>query len=172
MKDYNLEMSAAVGKKGIRKPSFSQASSITLSSHTGLHIILPTTASRATSSGLVTSLKSCIVDMSVPTSSGTPFAGLHLKNIKNSLVIAGQVAGAAHVTGVEDSILVVQSRQVRLHECRGLDVYLAVGSRPIIEDCEGVRFAPAPRMHVSILLSFIPYLLSTPCYFKYWGGKV
>lgn len=29
-----------------------------------------------------------------------------------------------------------------MHGARNVDVYLHCGSRPIIEDCEGVRFAP------------------------------
>lgn len=141
-KNYNAEMATASDQ--IRKPSFSEASTINITGHTGLHIILPSSASRATSSGAITKLNRCIVDMSVPTANGAPFAGLALKNIKHSLVIAGHVAGPAHVTGIEDSIIVVTSRQVRIHECKNVDIYLHCASRPIIEDCSNVRFAPIP----------------------------
>lgn len=133
----------------VRKPSFSQATNVNISSHTGLHIILPSSASHATASGSLTKLNRCIVDMSVPTANGAPFAGLALKNIKQSLIIAGQVAGAAHITGVEDSIIVVASRQVRMHDCKNVDIYLHCASRPIIEDCSNVRFSPIPECHVS-----------------------
>jgi len=149
-KNYNEEMSKSSSTGGpIRKPSFSQATNVNISGHTGLHIILPSSASRATSSGSVTKLEKCILDMSIPTANGAPFAGLALKNIKRSLVIAGQVAGAAHITGVEDSIIVVTSRQVRMHDCKNVDVYLHVASRPIIEDCTNVRFSPIPDCYVS-----------------------
>lgn len=57
--------------------------------------------------------------------------------------------GPAHLTGVEDSVVVVACRQFRMHESRGVDVYLWCGSRPIIEACEGVRFAPLPSCFVS-----------------------
>ncbi|TVY84767.1 Tubulin-folding cofactor C, partial [Lachnellula suecica] len=144
-KNYNEEMTRGAGP--VRKPSFSQATNVNISGHTGLHIILPSSASRATSSGSVTKLSRCIVDMSVPTANGAPFAGLALKNIKHSLIIAGHVAGAAHITGVEDSILVVASRQVRMHDCKNVDVYLHCASRPIIEDCNNVRFCPIPKCH-------------------------
>jgi hypothetical protein len=87
--------------------------------------------------------------MSVPTTNGAPFAGLALKNIKNSLIIAGHVAGAAHITAVEDSIIVVASRQVRMHGCKNIDIYLYCASRPIIEDCNNVRFSPIPECRVS-----------------------
>lgn len=132
----------------IRKPSFSQATNVDISGHNRLHIILPSSASRATASGSLTDLSGCIVDMSVPTANGAPFAGLALQNIKNSLIIAGHVAGAAHITGVEDSIIVVASRQVRMHDCKNVDIYLHCASRPIIEDCSNIRFSPIPECYV------------------------
>jgi hypothetical protein len=67
------------------------------------------------------------------------------------LIIAGQVAGAAHITGVEKSIIAVSSRQVRMHDCKDVDIYLMCSSRPIIEDCNGIRFAPIPECYVSPL---------------------
>lgn len=147
-KNYDVEMtSQATGS--IRKPSFSQATNVSISGHKGLHIILPSSASRATSSGSLTRLNGCIVDMSAPTTEGAPFAGLALKNITNSLIIAGHVAGPAHITAVEDSIIVVASRQVRMHDCKNTDIYLHCASRPIIEDCGNVRFSPIPACHVS-----------------------
>lgn len=91
----------------------------------------------------------CIVDMSVPSTNGAPFAGLALKNIKDSLIIAGHVAGAAHITAVENSVIVVASRQVRIHDCKNVDIYLLCTSRPIIEDCTNIRFSPIPEFHVS-----------------------
>jgi tubulin-specific chaperone C len=151
-KNYNEEMSRPGLGHGIRKPSFSAARDIDISGQTGLHIILPSSASRATSSGRLTDLVGCIVDMSVPTGkSGAPFAGLHLKDIRKSLIIAGHVAGAVHITGVSDSILVVAARQVRIHECKNVDVYLHCTSHPIIEDCSAMRFAPIPSCYVSLL---------------------
>jgi hypothetical protein len=147
-KNYNEEMTK--GPAGpIRKPSFSEATNVNISGHSGLHIILPSSASRATSSGSLTTLNRCIVDMSIPTANKAHFAGLALKNIKNSLIIAGHVAGAAHITGVEDSIIVVASRQVRMHDCKNVDVYIHCASRPIIEDCKDVRFSPIPECYVS-----------------------
>lgn len=151
-KDYNAEMASQVGV-GVRKPSFSQARDIDISNHRGMHIILPTTASRATASGTLTELRGCVLDMSAPFASrkkgrqgggAAPFNTLAIRNISGSLVIAGQVAGPAHVTGVRDSVLVLNARQVRMHECRNVTVYLWCGSHPIIEDCEGVRVAPLP----------------------------
>ncbi|KAH8668420.1 tubulin binding cofactor C-domain-containing protein [Xylariales sp. PMI_506] len=153
-KNYNEEMArpAAGGAAGgVRKPSFSSAKNIAIYSQTGLHIILPSSASRATSSGSLADLDRCIVDMTVPTSSssGTPFAGLAIKGVRRSLLICGTVAGPVHITGVRNSVVVVAARQVRVHECEGVDLYLWCGSHPIIEDCSDMRFATIPETYQS-----------------------
>jgi hypothetical protein len=147
-KNYNEEM-ARPSASSLRKPSFSAAKNIGISNHSGLHIILPSSASRATSSGSLTDLKSCIIDMSVPTASGAAFPGLAIKNVTKSLIVAGRVNGPVHITGVSDSTIVVVARQVRIHECSNVDIYLHCGSHPIIEDCSGMRFAPLPEVYVS-----------------------
>ncbi|TDZ46862.1 Tubulin-specific chaperone C [Colletotrichum trifolii] len=142
-KNYNEEMARPSSTK-VRKPSFSTAKEIYIFGQRGLHIILPTSASRATSSGRLADLHGCIVDMSLALSGTTSFANLALKDIDGSLVVAGNVAGPAHITGVRDSIVVVSARQVRIHECKNVDVYLFCASHPIVEDCENMRFAPLP----------------------------
>lgn len=131
----------------VRKPSFSQSTAVNIKNHEHSHITLPPTASHATSSGTVTSVKHCVIDMSVP--SGTsPFAGLTLKNISHSLIICGHVSGAIHLTNVKDSVIVVASRQFRMHDSSNCDIYLLTTSRPIIEDCTNVRFAPLPEAYL------------------------
>ncbi|RDA92723.1 hypothetical protein CP533_1426 [Ophiocordyceps camponoti-saundersi (nom. inval.)] len=147
-RDYNQELSQP-GVSGIRKPSFSTAKNIGISNQVGLHVILPSSAARATASGSLTKLRNCIVDMSVPTVQGKPFPGLSLKSISNSLIVAGRVSGPVHITDVTDSILVMVARQVRIHDCSNVDVYLHCGSHPIIEDCTGMRFAPLPECYAT-----------------------
>jgi hypothetical protein len=139
----------------VRKPSLSNASSVTISNHKGLHIILPTSASHATSSGTVSNLRHCVVDLSPPTIAGEGFASLTLKNIKNSLVVCGRVNGPIHITGVENSVIVTSCRQYRMHSSKNVEVYLHCSSRPIIEDCEGIRFARLPEAYVSLASSFL-----------------
>ncbi|KAJ2987269.1 hypothetical protein NUW58_g4601 [Xylaria curta] len=67
--------------------------------------------------------------------------------IPYDLIIAGHVAGPAHITGVEDSIIVVAARQVRMHDCKNVHVYLHCASHPIIEDCSQMAFAPLPLFY-------------------------
>ena len=158
-KNYNLEM-AQPSTTSWRRPSFSAARHIGISNQQDLHIILPISAARATAAGSLTDLDHCIVDMSVPTSqdTGTPFPAISLKNIRGSLIVVGRVSGSVHITGVKDSIVVVVSRQVRIHECQNVDLYLHCASHPIIEDCSGMRFAPLPSCFVSE--NFFPFLCS------------
>ena len=89
--------------------------------------------------------------MSVPTASATPFAGLTLRDVDRSLIVCGHVDGPAHLTGISNSTVVVACRQFRMHESRDVHVYLHCGSRPIIEDCEGIRFAPLPNAYVRLV---------------------
>ncbi|KAK8922597.1 Tubulin-folding cofactor C [Metarhizium anisopliae] len=158
IRDYNAELSQP-STQFVRKPSFSMARNIGIANQSHLHIILPSSAARATASGSLTDLKWCIVDMSVPTAQGKPFPGLALRNISNSLIVAGHVNGPVHITGVADSIIVVTARQVRIHECKNVDIYLHCTSHPIIEDCTGMRFAQLPKCYVSVLYRDLP---STP----------
>lgn len=147
-KDYNDEM-ARPSLSSIRQPSFSTAKNISIANQTGLHVVLPPSAARATAAGSLTDLRDCIVDMSVPTAEGSPFPGLALKNISNSVIIAGCVTGPVHITNVSDSILVMTAHQVRIHECSNVDIYLHCSSHPIIEDCKGMRFAPLPEYYMT-----------------------
>ncbi|KAL2057601.1 hypothetical protein ABVK25_001985 [Lepraria finkii] len=70
-----------------------------------------------------------------------------IKSITESLLLCGGVSGAVHIMGVERSTLVIYSRQVRMHECKDCVVYLRCTSRPIIEDCKGICFAPLRSVH-------------------------
>jgi hypothetical protein len=131
-------------------------SSVSVDDHYGLHIMLPAAGSTSTVPVSITSLDHCIVDMSIPTANGKPYASLTTKGIKESLLICGQVNGPAHVTDVERSVMVVSCRQFRMHNCSNVDVYLSCSSNPIIEDCSNIRFGRIPKAYVSIFHVDIP----------------
>lgn len=148
----------------IRRPTFSTSSIVSITHESNAHIILPSSASHASKPCSLTSLKSCAVDISVLSpQDSAPFAGLTVKNVKGSLLVCGIVSGPAHITGVEDSVMVVTCRQFRMHECKNVDVYLSCSSRPIIEDCSGIGFAQLPDTYVSITL---PFPSRYPCHVK------
>lgn len=57
--------------------------------------------------------------------------------------------GAIHITNLHNSVLVTSCRQFRMHASTNVDIYLLCASRPIIEDCQNVRFAPSPAYFTS-----------------------
>lgn len=130
-----------------------RSTNISISSHTNKHVLLPASPSHATCSASVTNLRHSVVDLCPPsreqTYSGAPYATLTLKNIRDSLVVCGRVTGPTHVTDVSNSTIVVATGQFRMHASKGVDVYLFCGSRPIIEDCEGVRFFRLPANYIT-----------------------
>ena len=127
----------------------SQSKSEIFSNRDGQHITLPPSWSETTTSGTLSMLNRCVVDLRTPTTTGKPFAGLTLKDITKSLILCGHVDGAVHLTNVSESIIVVASRQFRMHDSRKCDVYLLTSSRPIIEDCSSIRFAPMPEVFMA-----------------------
>lgn len=123
-------------------------SSVTVNNHSGLHIMLPSSGSTSTVPADITSLRHCVVDMSIPTANGKPYASLTVKGVRESLLVCGQVDGPAHITAMENCVVVVSCRQFRMHSCADVDVYLSSASNPVIEDCTNIRFTRIPHAYV------------------------
>lgn len=67
---------------------------------------------------------------------------LFVHRLKNCRVYVGPVTGSILIEEVEGCVFVIASHQIRIHGAKRSDFYLRVRSRPIVEDCIGVRFAP------------------------------
>ncbi|KAL5749267.1 hypothetical protein ACOSP7_023870 [Xanthoceras sorbifolium] len=67
---------------------------------------------------------------------------LFVNRLKNCKIYAGPVVGSILMEEVEDCVFVLASHQIRIHFAKRGDFYLRVRSRPIIEDSDGLRFAP------------------------------
>ncbi|MED6174587.1 hypothetical protein PIB30_070409 [Stylosanthes scabra] len=67
---------------------------------------------------------------------------LFVHRLKNSRVYVGPVMGSVLIEDVEGCVFAMASHQIRIHAATRSDFYLRVRSRPIIEDSNGVRFAP------------------------------
>ncbi|KAK4176490.1 tubulin binding cofactor C-domain-containing protein [Triangularia setosa] len=122
---------------------------IKIENQTEAIITLPADHSRTSSAGQLTGLSNCVVNLAAPAveaSRASPFASLALRDISNSVIIAGHVDGPVHITGLRRCKVVVTARQVRIHDCTEVDFYLWVTSEPIIEGCKNVRFAPLPEL--------------------------
>ncbi|KAJ6682630.1 TUBULIN FOLDING COFACTOR C [Salix purpurea] len=75
---------------------------------------------------------------------------LFVNKLRNCRVYTGPVIGSILLEEVENCVFVLASHQIRIHNAKGCDFYLRVRSRPIIEDCGGVRFAPYCLRYVGI----------------------
>ncbi|KIX00777.1 uncharacterized protein Z518_09842 [Rhinocladiella mackenziei CBS 650.93] len=127
--------------------------SISINNQSNTHIILPSSALNSQTPCSLQNLTRCVIDLSVPTTETAPFASLTMSSISSSLLLCGSVSGPAHITAVRSSVLVIKCRQFRMHECENVDVYLHCISRPIIEDCKGIRFAVLPKFHSELISS-------------------
>lgn len=128
--------------EGQTKPS---SSAVNISNRAGELVTLPPASTQAASSATLSGLKRCLIDLSPPSTSTPPLATLTLKNISHSLILCPDLAGPAHLTDVSQCVVAVGCRQFRMHDSARCDVYLHCSSRPIIEACSGVRFAPLPE---------------------------
>ena len=60
------------------------------------------------------------------------------------VLVTGPIAGSLLLHGATDSVIVAAARQFRLHTSKNCDFFIRARSRPIIEHCTAVRFAPYP----------------------------
>ncbi|KAK8941443.1 Tubulin-folding cofactor C [Platanthera zijinensis] len=67
---------------------------------------------------------------------------LFIHRLKNCRIFTGPVLGSILMEEVTGCLFMLSSHQIRIHQARNCDFYLRVRSRPIVEDCSGVRFAP------------------------------
>ncbi|KAI8093284.1 tubulin binding cofactor C-domain-containing protein [Halteromyces radiatus] len=66
-------------------------------------------------------------------------SAVHIKQLKECIIVCGKVEGSILMYGLEDSILVVDCHQFRMHDAHNVDVLLHVSSRPIMEDSNDIR---------------------------------
>ncbi|KAL4796926.1 tubulin binding cofactor C-domain-containing protein [Aspergillus venezuelensis] len=125
-------------------------SSVSVTNKEGIRVMLPASGTYSSPPASITGIDRCVVDMTVPTAGSKPFASLMIKTAFDSLLLCGRIDGPAHVTNVRNSIIVVNCRQFRMHNCSNVDVYLSSSSNPIIEDCTDVCFGRIPRAYQTL----------------------
>ncbi|KAF8424111.1 tubulin binding cofactor C-domain-containing protein [Tirmania nivea] len=92
----------------------------------------------------LSSLNSSFINL-FPSSPSSPLPSmLAAKDITTSILFAPHVSGPAHLTSIHNSIVILNCAQFRMHDTHATHVYLLCPSRPIIEDCSGIKFAPLP----------------------------
>ncbi len=67
---------------------------------------------------------------------------LHIINVKDTTIeIKTPVSGPVHVTNCSNSkVMISFCRQLRIHDCHGVDFSIHVASGPIIEGCKEMKF--------------------------------
>ncbi|CAN4095816.1 unnamed protein product [Withania somnifera] len=69
-------------------------------------------------------------------------SALFVNKLVECKVYIGPVYGSVLIEDVKNCVFVMASHQIRIHQAKRCDFYLRARSRPIIEDSNGVRFAP------------------------------
>ncbi|KAI4385244.1 hypothetical protein MLD38_003295 [Melastoma candidum] len=67
---------------------------------------------------------------------------IFVHRLRDCKVYTGPVMGSILIEEAEGCTFIFAAHQIRIHGVRSSDFYLRVRSKPIIEDCTGVRFAP------------------------------
>ncbi|QDS77869.1 hypothetical protein FKW77_000251 [Venturia effusa] len=143
---YNLSIRSSPSKLN-RRPSFTNAASLNIFSQKDIHISIPPSAENAITTSTIHDINNCVIDISFLYSSpGLSFATMSITNISGSLILAGKVKGAIHITGMKNSVVVASTGQLRMHQCENVSVYLHCFSDPIIEHCKDVKFGPLPEV--------------------------
>ena len=114
----------------------------------GVHWVPEEQLFHAPSTSLI-DIQDSLIDLSPSTPINSSLSALFVRDVRRSLIICKAVGGATHITSMQGSTLVLGSRQVRLHHCTDCVLYLRCDSRPIIENCKGISFAPMPLPFVS-----------------------
>lgn len=69
---------------------------------------------------------------------------LHIRSITDTVLVLPPVHGSVLVHNLARCTLVVKCHQFRMHASHDVDVYLFITSKPVIEDCSGIRFSGYP----------------------------
>ena len=69
-------------------------------------------------------------------------------NNNDCILLLGHISGPCYLSNLHRCLVIVSCRQLRMHESTNCDVYLYCQSRPIVENCSGMRFAPFPEAYM------------------------
>lgn len=131
-------VTTALSSSAARTTSSSIKDNLSITHRSKEHIILPAHPTSASTTIALTNLDRCMIRPS----HHPLFTSLTINAVDSSLLVIPLITGPAHMSNMTNTTLILQCRQFRLHSCKDIDVYLHCSSRPIIEDCEGIRFAP------------------------------
>lgn len=91
-------------------------------------------------------LKIDTVEKSVVALDRNCLSTVHMSNVKDSIIFLGNVEGSVYLDNVQDSTLIINCHQFRIHKSNSVHVLVSCASRrPIIENCTGMEFSQFPE---------------------------
>ncbi|KAL4076899.1 tubulin binding cofactor C-domain-containing protein [Scleroderma yunnanense] len=100
-------------------------------------------ASRSSSGEIsLSDISNCIMNM-LPHDK-THISAIHLQRVTNCILLLPHISGSVLLHDMSNCVLVVGCHQFRMHNSTEVDVYLSVGTNPVIEHCSNIRFAKFP----------------------------
>ncbi|KAI0372531.1 hypothetical protein BV20DRAFT_1042647 [Pilatotrama ljubarskyi] len=131
--------------------SKSPTSGLSLSGHSNSYLTVSSLSSpwSAASDLTISELDHCIVNL-IPSQANPDappdltFNALHVRNVTNTVLILPIIPGSALLHDMKNCVIVLGSRQFRMHTSSQVDVYISIASNPIIEHCSAIRFADYP----------------------------
>ncbi|KAG4304755.1 hypothetical protein PORY_001808 [Pneumocystis oryctolagi] len=69
---------------------------------------------------------------------------LNARYLKDSFVLANDICGPVCISDCQDCTFIIFCYQFRMHNCKNVNVLITCKSKPIIENCIGIRFGPNP----------------------------
>ncbi|RIA98657.1 tubulin binding cofactor C-domain-containing protein [Glomus cerebriforme] len=87
----------------------------------------------------LSSLQNCFINL---VSKSITIGAIHIKGLKNCVILAGPVNSSILIYDCENCVFVVACHQFRMHTSKQMIIYLHATSHPIIEDCDKIKFAP------------------------------
>ncbi|KAH8097097.1 tubulin binding cofactor C-domain-containing protein, partial [Cristinia sonorae] len=117
-----------------------------LTGHTGVYLTsssLPASSSLSGSQLTISDIDRCIIDLRSSQDDDT-LTAMHMKNVKNSILLLPLLSGSVILLDLHNTILVVGCHQFRMHSSTHVNVYLSISSNPIIEHCSDIQFTSYP----------------------------
>ncbi|KAI9202252.1 tubulin binding cofactor C-domain-containing protein [Polychytrium aggregatum] len=87
------------------------------------------------------SLADCVVNLADWQMS---VGAVHIRDLTRCVVLVSPVSGSILLDSCIDCVLILACRQYRMHQSHNTRIHLYVGSKPIIEDCDGLEFNDYP----------------------------
>jgi len=85
---------------------------------------------------VISNLKNCVISIC------DNVGALRLNNLSHCKIYVGPISSSMLVYGIQHSLVMIATRQCRIHSATETDFYLQVNSNPIIEHSSSVRFGP------------------------------